>query len=78
MFAIGNGENDNQPICPDGEWIACRHCGRRHKATYAKNENGNKTDLVIGRTCTKTTETYLIGFAGRLLPGERFWERSQK
>ena len=66
MFSIGKEELVGQPVINEGDLVTCPKCGQKHKANFATNSAGEKTNTLVIVKCTSGT-LYLVGIDGALL-----------
>jgi len=50
--------------------VLCRKCGQWHPCSYGRDQDGWKTDLLLGYHCVNEPDkSYLCGVAGKAIDG---------
>lgn len=64
MFSISNEELQNLPSVIEGQKIKCHICGKRHKLSSSKNQDGSNASIMYF-TCG--SKKYLASVDGKLI-----------
>ena len=65
-IGFGNDTLNKLPLVKEGEEVPCSGCEGMHPLVCAKNEQGEKSNLLMFYDCPVTGKSYLGAVAGRL------------